>query len=138
MIFTSGSTGTPKGVVITHANACSAVVHQKQHWDYDNTNRVFDLSSHGFDFVWVPFLPKLYAGSCICIPSEDGRRNNIAGAIRELNVNYLNITPSLARSMDPKFLLGITNVAMGGEAVRLEDITRLGGGSQNHQRLRSI
>jgi amino acid adenylation domain-containing protein len=126
IIFTSGSTGTPKGVIITHANACSAVVHQKQHWGYDNTTRVFDLSSYSFDFVWAPFLHGLCAGSCICIPSEDDRRNDIAGAIQRLHVNYLNITPSLARSLDPRSLPDIKNVTMGGEVVQLEDATRWG------------
>ncbi|KAJ5158042.1 AMP-dependent synthetase/ligase [Penicillium coprophilum] len=126
VVFTSGSTGTPKGIVITHANACSAVVHQKSYWGYDTTTRIFDLSSYSFDFVWVPFLHGLYAGSCICIPSEDDRRNNIAGSIRELDVNYLNITPSLARLLEPESLPGIKNVALGGEAVKIEDITRWG------------
>ncbi|CAI7613184.1 unnamed protein product [Penicillium glandicola] len=126
VIFTSGSTGAPKGVVITHSNACSAVVHQKQHWGYDNTTRVFDLSSNSFDFVWVPFLHGLYAGACICIPSEHDRRNNIAGAIRDLEVNCLNITPSLARSLDPDALSGIEKVVLGGEALRLDDVTRWG------------
>ncbi|KAJ5433827.1 AMP-dependent synthetase/ligase [Penicillium cf. griseofulvum] len=126
VIFTSGSTGTPKGVIITHANACSAVAHQKQYWGYDNTTRVFDLSSYSFDFVWAPFLHGLCAGSCICIPSEDDRRNDIAGAIQRLHVNYLNITPSLARSLDPKSLPCVKNVTLGGEVVQLEDATRWG------------
>jgi amino acid adenylation domain-containing protein len=126
VIFTSGSTGTPKGVIITHANACSAVVHQKQYWGYDNTTRVFDLSSYSFDFVWVPFLHGLCAGACICIPSEDDRRNNLAGAIRELNVNCLNITPSLARTLDTESFPNIKKVILGGEALRLADATRWG------------
>lgn len=124
--FTSGSTGTPKGAVITHANACSAMTYVDPYIGFDQRTRVLDLSSYSFDMVWYEFLHTFYAGGCLCVPSDDQRRNNIVGAIHDLRVNYLDITPSLARTLDPKSLPMIKKIVLGGEAVQIDDVTRWG------------
>jgi amino acid adenylation domain-containing protein len=124
--FTSGSTGTPKGAVITHANACSAMTYVDPYIGFDQITRVLDLSSYSFDMVWYDFLHTFYAGGCLCVPSDDQRRNNIVGAIHDLRVNYLDITPSLARTLDPKSLPMIKKIVLGGEAVQMDDVTRWG------------
>jgi amino acid adenylation domain-containing protein len=124
--FTSGSTGTPKGAVITHANACSAMTYVDPYIGFDQATRVLDLSSYSFDMVWYEFLHTFYAGGCLCVPSDDQRRNNIVGAIHDLRVNYLDITPSLARTLDPKSLPMIEKIVLGGEAVQMDDVTRWG------------
>ncbi|RAK90679.1 acetyl-CoA synthetase-like protein [Aspergillus costaricaensis CBS 115574] len=124
--FTSGSTGTPKGAVITHANACSAVAYQMSHFGYQESTRVLDLSSYGFDVVWQQFLHTLVGGGCLCIPSEEQRLNDIPSAITDLRINYLDSTPSLARTLDPSSFPNIRRVVLGGEPVRIDDVTRWG------------
>ncbi|KAJ5965380.1 hypothetical protein N7481_012094 [Penicillium waksmanii] len=124
--FTSGSTGTPKGAVMTHANACSAMTYVEPYIGFDETSRVLDLSSYSFDMVWYEFLHTFYAGGCLCVPSDDQRRNNIVGAIHDLRVNYLDMTPSLARTLDPNSLSMIKKIVLGGESVQIDDVTRWG------------
>ncbi|KAB8257986.1 acetyl-CoA synthetase-like protein [Aspergillus pseudonomiae] len=124
--FTSGSTGTPKGAVITHANVCSAMVHLGPYTGLNETDRILDLASYSFDMAWYVFLHTFYAGGCLCVPSEDDRRNNIPRAIHSLRVNHLDTTPSLARTLDPKSLPMIKKIALGGEALQMDDITRWG------------
>ncbi|KAJ5157219.1 uncharacterized protein N7482_008319 [Penicillium canariense] len=124
--FTSGSTGAPKGAVITHANACSAMTYVDPFIGFDKTTRVLDLSSYSFDMIWYDFLHTFYAGGCLCVPSDDQRQNNIIGAIHDLRVNYLDMTPSLARTLDPTSLPMIRKITLGGEAVQMDDVTRWG------------
>jgi amino acid adenylation domain-containing protein len=121
--FTSGSTGTPKGAIITHANCCSGITHQSKCAGVDETTRTLDLASYSFDIIWFQFFV-LSLGGCLCIPSDDDRRNDLAGAIRDLRVNFLSITPSLARTLDPTAVPSVVKVFFGGEALSEDDITR--------------
>ncbi|KAL2132750.1 hypothetical protein VTI74DRAFT_3405 [Chaetomium olivicolor] len=125
--FTSGTTRKPKGAVMTHANCCSAVFHQTARLGIDRSSRVLDLASYSFDFVWENFLHTLCAGACLCIPSEYDRRNNIPGAVRELRPSFVDMTPSLARTLSPADMTGLKTLAFGGELLSIDDVNRWAG-----------
>ena len=57
-----------------------------------------------FDVVWCNLLQGLIAGACICIPSNDGRRNDIVGALIRLLVKTAILSLSIARGIDMKAL----------------------------------
>ncbi|THZ03822.1 nonribosomal peptide synthase 11 [Aureobasidium pullulans] len=126
IIFTSGSTGAPKGVIITHGNDCSAFMHQSRVFGLHPTSRVLDLASYSFDVVWEQFWMVFCTGACLCIPSDDDRKDNIAGMIRDFEINYLDTTPSLARTIDPSSVATLRHVVLGGEPVDVDDVTRWG------------
>ena len=95
-IFTSGSTGQPKGVVIEH-RAFRAGSNARRHLlQLDSDSRVFQFSLYSFDVSVEDISSTLLAGGCICIPSEGDRLNHISGAIRRMQVNFANLTPSVA------------------------------------------
>lgn len=121
--FTSGSTGTPKGAIVTHGNCSSAVLHQAMPLGFDQNTRVLDLSSYSFDVVWELLLQVLCSGGCLCIPSDDDRLNDISKAIKAFNVNLLDITPSLARTLAPDSLPSVKRIIFGGEVLALDDIS---------------
>ncbi|KAJ6437120.1 C6 transcription factor [Purpureocillium lavendulum] len=124
IIFTSGSTGVPKGAIITHANCCSALFHQSKALGITKESRVTDLSSYAFDVCFELYLNALYSGGCICIPSDEECLNDMSGSIRRFEANYLELTPSVARLIDPATVPSLGTVVFGGEAVCIDDVTR--------------
>lgn len=96
-IFTSGSTGLPKGVLIEHQAFCAGSNARRDLLKLDNNSRVLQFASYSFDVSLDDILSTLIAGGCVCIPSEEERMNDLTQATRRLNVNWANLTPSVAR-----------------------------------------
>lgn len=96
IVFTSGSTGTPKGAIISHANYASAVVTQQSGLDFREGDRVFDFASYAFDAAWCNVIHCLMVGGCLCIPSDEERKGDLAGSLRKYEPNYAVLTPSVA------------------------------------------
>lgn len=124
IVFTSGSTGVPKGATITHANFCSAIRHHQQQLGFERSSRVFDYTSYAFDVAWSNVLHTLTIGGCLCIPSEDERSADIVGSINRLRANFIHLTPTVGRLLDPATLKGIKKVLFIGEALKASDVAR--------------
>ncbi|PHH75881.1 hypothetical protein CDD80_1997 [Ophiocordyceps camponoti-rufipedis] len=122
-IFTSGSTGTPKGVMLTHGNLASALHHQKDILGYSKETRLYDFSSYSFDVSVGNIFRPLSVGGCICVPSEDDRRENLPASIARFHADVAHITPSVAAFISPDKVPGLWSIYLGGEPVRLSDIT---------------
>ena len=97
IVFTSGSTGTPKGVVVSHENLCSALRYQLPYLGFNAASRVFDFASYSFDVSVHNLFATLAVGGCLCIPSEDDRKNDIEGSMTTMGTTIVNLTPSVAR-----------------------------------------
>ncbi|KAF7198373.1 Nonribosomal peptide synthetase dtxS1 [Pseudocercospora fuligena] len=128
VVFTSGSTGTPKGVVITHRNFSSALTHQAI--GLDSSSRVFDFASYAFDAAWYNLLHTLRAGACLCIPSDDDRRNDVSGAVCRFGATFVNLTPKVAELLNAEAVACLDVVELGGEAARSDVVERLRRGTK--------
>ncbi|KAK2599047.1 hypothetical protein QQS21_005514 [Conoideocrella luteorostrata] len=126
IIFTSGSTGVPKGVQINHATYTTSVLARSTPIGYSNDSRVLDFTSYAFDVSIDSMLCTLVRGGCLCIPSEDDRMNDLSNAIREFKVNMINITPSVARILDPDIIPSLRSLGIGGEVCSVGDVRRWG------------
>ena len=117
---TSGSTGRPKAITITHSSFSSVVGHNPE-MGIRTDSRVFQFASYTFDTSNSEIWATLILGGCVCIPSENERLNDTAGAMNRLAVNWSFFTPSMASLLAPTDIPNLQTLALGGELVR-EDI----------------
>ncbi|OBT53201.1 Nonribosomal Peptide Synthase (NRPS) [Pseudogymnoascus sp. 24MN13] len=113
--FTSGSSGKPKGIVIEHGGFMANAMGHLKAIRLNSESRTLQFASHTFDAFLTEVMMSLLAGACVCIPSEDRRMNDLAGAIRELSVNWMGITPTLAKVLSPGDVSGLRTLCLWGE-----------------------
>ncbi|KAJ5576610.1 hypothetical protein N7535_003536 [Penicillium sp. DV-2018c] len=123
-LFTSGSTGRAKGIIVEHRNVVSSIMAFAPVVHMDATSRVFQFASLTFDAAVMETLAILMLGGTICVPSEDDRLNDVAGAIRRLNVTWAFLTPSIASIIEPSSVPSLKHLVCGGEKMSNEVITK--------------
>ncbi|KAI5468008.1 hypothetical protein BGZ63DRAFT_344835 [Mariannaea sp. PMI_226] len=123
VIFTSGSTGTPKGVMINHTTYTSSALVRAPLIGYTKEARALDFTSYAFDVSIDSMLCTLLQGGCLCIPGDEDRVNDLSGVIRRLGVNMANMTPSVARILDPDIIPSLNSLGIGGETCSAGDIS---------------
>lgn len=123
VIFTSGSTGMPKGVMISHATYTTSALARSTGIGYASNSRALDFTSYAFDVSIDSMLCTLLRGGCLCIPTDLDRMNDLSGAIRRLKVNMANMTPSVARILDPDIIPSLNSLGIGGESCSAGDIS---------------
>ena len=121
-VFTSGSTGKPKGVVIEHTHYTTSGRSLQKRLNVSPQSRVFQFASHAFDVSVSDYLTTLMTGGCVCVPSEAERLNNIPHAVTRLKANWLHITPSVARTIQPSQVPGIHTLVLSGEALQEDNL----------------
>ncbi|KAJ4159570.1 uncharacterized protein LMH87_008468 [Akanthomyces muscarius] len=121
LIFTSGSTGTPKGVMISHSNFSSAILHQQAAHGFRPTSRVYDFASYAFDVSVSNFFHTFTIGACLCVPSDEDRRDDLAGSIQRLGVTHADLTPSTAAVLSEGALKSLTTLVLGGEKLSADN-----------------
>ncbi|OBT64960.1 Nonribosomal Peptide Synthase (NRPS) [Pseudogymnoascus sp. 23342-1-I1] len=126
IIFTSGSTGVPKGVTISHEAYTSSAIPRAKAVGYTENSRVLDFASYAFDVSIDSMLLTLGNGGCLCIPSDEDRVNDINGAMRDMQVNYAGLTPSVARILDDDIIASLSGLGLGGEAASARDVNLWG------------
>lgn len=109
---------TPEqGTLLEHRAYVSGALAHGPVFGLNSSTRVLQFASHAFDASLVDILSSLIFGSCICIPSEEARLNDIAGVINEMKVNHASLTPSFVGFLDPAAVPGLESLVLAGEAM---------------------
>ncbi|KAK2807041.1 NRPS [Emmonsiellopsis sp. PD_5] len=102
-LYTSGTTGTPKGCEITHDNVVQAMLSFKRlfagHWD--DSSRWLQFAALHFDVSCLEQYWSWSVGICVTSCPRDTLFEDLAGTIRQLEITHIDLTPSLARLLDP-------------------------------------
>ncbi|GAB1318076.1 hypothetical protein MFIFM68171_08286 [Madurella fahalii] len=124
IVFTSGTTGKPKGSVTTHSAICTAAAAHGKRVGLSRETRVLQYASYTFDACLAEILVVLLFGGCVCVPAEQKRTDDIAGAINEMMVNLAILTPSVARILTPADVPTLETLVLAGEAMSAADLVR--------------
>lgn len=120
ILFTSGSTGNPKGCVVQHKSWCSSAVRQAFGLRLAEARRVLQFASYSFGASLIEMLSPLFLGATVCIISGHDRMNNLEKSIKEAEVDFAVLPPSLLRSLHS--LSSIKTLVCGGETLERSQI----------------
>lgn len=126
-VFTSGSTGKPKGVMVEHHSLCTTGTSMRFHSPMDNNMRMYQYASFAFDVSVLDLIVCFMAGGCLCIPSFEDRQNRLLESLNEFQANYVALTPTVTRTLQPERLTSLKTLKVSGEALTASDIQRWGG-----------
>ncbi|CBF76036.1 hypothetical protein AN3496.2 [Aspergillus nidulans FGSC A4] len=118
IVFTSGSTGKAKGVVLTHSNLSTAIKTHGARFGLGTHTRTIQFAAHTFDAVLQDYFTTLASGGTVCVPSEADRMNDLAGVMRGMNVNFANLTSTVARLLTPDQVPSLKVLILAGEQIQ--------------------
>ncbi|KAI6778617.1 Nonribosomal peptide synthetase-like protein [Emericellopsis cladophorae] len=118
IVYTSGSTGLPKGCLLVHGGLATSLPAHGRATRWHKGSRTLQFASHEFDVTLQEIMTTLIMKGCVCIPSEDQRINSLPQAIRDMNVNQMVLTPTVASMINPDDVPCIAQIQVAGELIK--------------------
>ncbi|CAI7675971.1 unnamed protein product [Penicillium palitans] len=117
-LFTSGSSGDPRLVVIDHAAVCTAWAQPTAtQLMLSPSSRVLQFGSHAFGACIAEYLGAMIHGA-------SPELGHPVEAIQSLNANFITLTPSASRLLDPSQVPSLQVVVLAGEALSPLDLEK--------------
>ncbi|KAM0716203.1 hypothetical protein Q7P37_007648 [Cladosporium fusiforme] len=117
ILFTSGSTGHPKGVILEHRSLATSLSKLKERMGMAPGLRVLQFAAYIWDISLMEIFGSLLSGSCLCIPSEETRKGDLAAFVNASRIDWMILTPTVLRTLTPAEIPGVRIIACAGESV---------------------
>ncbi|KAK7960619.1 acetyl-CoA synthetase-like protein [Apiospora saccharicola] len=127
IVYSSGSTGTPKGSILEHRSLCTTSRTNSDILSVGPTTRAIQFASFSFDVAIEENTIIPMYGGCVCIPSDEERLNDLPGAMRRMEVNWADLTPTVGRMLNPENVPCLRTLVLGGESLTKDIIETWGG-----------
>jgi amino acid adenylation domain-containing protein len=98
-IFTSGSTGVPKAVGMEHHAPIQTIESSRSRIPWNNSSRLLQYAATTFDMCYYDCFLAWTLGFTLCAAEQDMMLNELPTVINTLNVDLLDLTPSVATSL---------------------------------------
>ena len=129
-LYTSGTTGTPKGCEITHENAVQAMMSFQRLFvgRWTEKSRWLQFASYWFDVSVLEQFWSWSVGIAVVGAPRDVVLEDLPGFISEYEITHIDLTPALARLLQPQDVPSLWNGVFitGGEALKQEIIDAWG------------
>jgi amino acid adenylation domain-containing protein len=129
-LYTSGTTGTPKGCELTHENAVQAMMAFQKLFSgrWNKKSRWLQFASYWFDVSVLEQFWSWSVGITLVGAPRDLVLDDITLFIQSMHITHIDLTPSLARILDPEDVPSLWDGVFitGGEALKQEIIEKWG------------
>jgi amino acid adenylation domain-containing protein len=98
-IFTSGSTGVPKAVSMEHCAPMQTIECSRSLVPWCDSSRLLQYAATTFDMCYYDCFLTWTLGFALCAAEQDMMLNELPKIINDLNVDLLDLTPSVAASL---------------------------------------
>lgn len=112
---TSGTTGEPKTFTVKHTAFVTGAITREFLIERGSGKRVLQFGLYTFRLAIENILTTLTAGGCLCIPSDSAMMDDLSGYMQEAKVNFANVTPSVARTLEPDRIPSLKVLLVSGE-----------------------
>jgi amino acid adenylation domain-containing protein len=116
VLSTSGTTGTPKIFAVQHKSFATGAIARAPLIRRGSESRVLQFAPYVFDPSVEDILTTFMFGGCVCVPSEKDIMSNISAFMKTARVNFANITPSVAYTLNPDELPDLKILLLSGES----------------------
>ncbi|KAM7190121.1 hypothetical protein V8F20_009851 [Naviculisporaceae sp. PSN 640] len=121
LMFTSGSTGQPKAAVLTHGAVASSVKYASRAYNIEPSSRILLFANYVFDASVTDIYGSLISGATLVLPSdEDELKTDLELTINAHRINWLHVTPTVLKLVEPEAVPGLKTVVIGGEQIPIE------------------
>jgi amino acid adenylation domain-containing protein len=116
-IYTSGSTGLPKAVSVEHRNAVQTILASKSRIRWEPESRLLQFAATTFDMCYYDIFMAWSYGFTLCSAHKKYLLGELEATIKRLDVTMLDLTPTVAGTLDASRLPGVKLLYCIGEAM---------------------
>jgi amino acid adenylation domain-containing protein len=130
-LYTSGSTGVPKAVNMEHRAPVQTIESSRSLVPWDGSSRLLQYAAITFDMCYYDCFLAWTLGFTLCAAEQQEILNELPRTINSLNIDLLDLTPSVAASLSRSEVPSVKWLYCIGEAMSASVVKRWAGACVN-------